>query len=145
MKPVACIFCDIVAGRAPAAWVARSGVAVALVDPRRAQAGHVLVIPTRHVERFHELDDASAGGMMSLAVRVAAALQVTFDPEGLSLWQSNGAAAGQEVPHVHLHLMPRTRGDGLLQVYPGTVPPPDAGLAERERVAARLRAALGDH
>lgn len=145
MKPDTCIFCDIIAGHAPAAWVARLDSAVALVDPRRAQAGHVLVVPTRHVERFHELDDASAQGMMSLAVRVAAALQATFDPEGLSLWQSNGSAAGQEVPHVHLHLMPRTRGDGVLQIYPGNAPPPDTGLAERERVAARLRAALGDH
>jgi len=139
---VDCVFCAILAGRSDAALVAETDHAVALVDPRRAHAGHVLVIPRRHVERFHQLDDSDAVAMMRLAVRVARALELAFAPAGLSLWQSNGEAAGQEVPHVHLHLMPRAAGDGLLRIYPGDGPPVAEAWSARDAVARRFRAAI---
>lgn len=75
---------------------------------------------------------------MQLAVRTAQALRACFDPPGLNLWQSNGAAGGQEVPHFHLHVQPRLHGDGLLRIYPQGLPPP-AGRATLDALATQLK------
>ncbi len=73
-----------------------------------------------------------------MAQRVAAAIRVALAPDGLSLWQSNGEAAGQEIFHFHLHVHPRRIGDGLMDVYPAGVPIPSP--AERiEDMASVLR------
>jgi histidine triad (HIT) family protein len=78
---------------------------------------------------------------MQVAVRVARALRDEHDPPGLNLWQSNGAAGGQEVAHFHLHVHPRCADDGLLHVYPHAVPPP-TDPAELDALAQSLRARL---
>ena len=111
------------------------------MDLRQAVRGHVLVVPRRHVETLFELDEDTAAQLMRVAVRIARAADAVFAPDGLNLWQSNRAAGGQEVPHVHLHVQPRRVGDGLLRIYPGDAPRPSAA-AELDRMAADLRAAL---
>jgi histidine triad (HIT) family protein len=135
---VDCPFCAIVEGRLPASAVAETDVALAFLDLRQAVPGHVLVVPRRHVENIYALEPALAGELMQLAVRVAKALQLAFDPPGLNLWQSNGDAGGQEVAHFHLHVQPRRRGDGLLRVYPQGLPPP-VDNAELDRLARLIR------
>ncbi len=75
---------------------------------------------------------------MALATRVAKALYASFDPPGLNLWQSNGEAGGQEVPHVHLHVQPRLEGDGLLRIYPHGAPEP-ADRAALDRLATLIQ------
>ena len=77
------------------------------VDQRQPHQGHVLVMPTRHVENVFELDDAIAAAVMRTTVNVARAVRDAFHPDGVSLWQSNGRGAHQEVPHFHMHVMPR--------------------------------------
>lgn len=136
-----CPFCAIVAGRLPASVVAQNESALAFLDVRQAVPGHVLVVPRVHVTTIYDMDEVSAGAMMQLAVRVARALREAFDPPGLNLWQSNGAAGGQEVPHVHLHVQPRRVADGLLRVYAQGAPAPTA-RDELERLAERLRPLL---
>ncbi len=136
--PVACPFCAIAAGQLEASIVAETPVAIAFLDVRQAVPGHVLVVPRQHVETIFELDPALAGECMALATRVAKALQASLAPAGLNLWQSNGAAGGQEVPHVHLHLQPRQVGDGLMKVYPHGVPAPVPRDA-LDQLAARIR------
>jgi histidine triad (HIT) family protein len=136
----ACVFCDIVAGRAPAAIVLDTAAVVAFADLRQAVPGHVLVVPRRHVETLYELEPGDGAALMAAAVRVARAVRDAFMPEGLSLWQSNGAAAFQEVPHVHLHVQPRWLDDGLLRVYSDA--PTDAPRARIDEIAARIRAHL---
>ena len=74
------------------------------------------------------------------ARRLAEAVRGAFQPDGLSLWKSNGAAAGQEVPHFHLHLMPSWQGDQLLRIYPGRVEAVEPG--ELDRQAGAIRSAL---
>jgi len=74
-------------------------------------------------------------------VQVAAALRAEFGDVGLSLWQSNGPGAFQEVPHVHLHLLTRRIDDRLLRIYPDAVPEP-APRPQLEAIASRLRARL---
>lgn len=98
-------------------------LAIAFMDLRQAEPGHVLVIPRWHVRTIDLLDEDTAAHVMRLAVRVSRAALAAFVPDGLSLWQSNGAGAMQEVAHVHLHLQPRRIGDGLLRIYPDERPP----------------------
>jgi histidine triad (HIT) family protein len=135
-----CVFCRIISGEAPASPVLDRPTVLAFMDQRQSVRGHVLVVPRRHVASLHELDASLAGELMAVAVEVARAMHAAWAPEGLSLWQSNGEAAGQEVPHVHLHVHPRRLGDGLLQIYPESPPiPPRAHL---DAMAAEIRAAF---
>lgn len=136
-----CVFCEILAGRAPASFVYRDDRVVAFMDLRQAVEGHVLVVPRRHVPDIYALDEATAGHLMAVAVRVAKALAAHEPPPGLNLWQSNGDAGGQEVPHVHLHVQPRRHNDGILSAYRDGLPEPsDRASLDRlaERIAARL-------
>jgi histidine triad (HIT) family protein len=118
----ACPFCEIAAGRLPAAIVADDGDTLAFMDLRQAVPGHVLVVPRRHAADLYALSSDEAAAVMRMAQRVAWALRAEFDPSGLSLWQSNGEVAGQEVFHFHLHVHPRAEGDGLLRAYREGVP-----------------------
>ncbi|WP_130619295.1 HIT family protein [Dyella amyloliquefaciens] len=137
----ACPFCDIAAGRLGASVVAQTDRVMAFLDLRQAVVGHVLVIPRQHVDTIFEIDPELAGEVMQLGVRVAQALREAFHPAGLNLWQSNGAAGGQEVPHFHLHVQPRRVGDGLLRVYAGH-PPAPASPDVLDGLAARIRTFL---
>ncbi|MEL1266096.1 HIT family protein [Pseudoxanthomonas putridarboris] len=137
-----CPFCAIVAGKAPASRVAESPGAVAFMDLRQPVPGHVLVVPREHVETIYDLPPDIAADLMRLAVRVANALRALHDPPGLNLWQSNGDAGGQEVPHVHLHVQPRRHRDGLFRLYPHGLPSPVPRDA-LDTMAAALRAQLG--
>jgi histidine triad (HIT) family protein len=138
-----CAFCAIVAGESPASIVCEDALAVALMDLRQAVPGHVLVVPRRHVETLDRLDEDTAAHLMRVAVRIAVAMRQAFAPDGLSLWQSNGEGAHQEVPHVHLHLQPRRIGDGLLRIYAGDgTPPAPASREALEALAQGLRERL---
>jgi histidine triad (HIT) family protein len=133
-----CPFCAIVAGRLDASIVAQTETAIAFLDLRQAVPGHVLVVPREHVENIYALDPALAGELMALATQVAKALYASFDPPGMNLWQSNGDAGGQEVPHVHLHVQPRQINDGLLRVYPDGTPEP-ADRVDLDRFATLIQ------
>ncbi len=135
-----CIFCRIVAGAAPASIVYDDAVTLAFMDLRQISRGHVLVVPKRHVRDILELDDATGAAVMSTVALVARAVQAAFAPDGMNVIQSNGEAAGQEVFHLHMHVLPRHTGDGLLRVYgahPSLTP-----RSELDAQAAALRDAL---
>jgi histidine triad (HIT) family protein len=135
-----CIFCEIMAGRAPADVVYEDDLTVAFIDPRQHNPGHVLVVPRTHISDIRYLDPLTGAGLMDTLIRVARAVDWAFPNEGMSLWHSIGPAAFQEVPHMHMHVHPRQLGDGLLRVYPGL--PVDADPIVRASYAERLRDAL---
>lgn len=118
-----CIFCRIVLGEELASRVYETETVLALMNLRQFNAGHVLVIPKEHVATVYDLAPELAGELMQATVVVANKLRRAFDPAGLSLWQSNGDPAGQEIPHVHIHLLPRYEGDDALDFYPAGNPP----------------------
>ncbi|HEV2805214.1 MAG TPA: HIT family protein [Chthoniobacterales bacterium] len=132
-----CVFCEIAAGRITASIVHQDELTVAFVDLRQFHPGHTLVIPRRHLQDVRELDDSTGAALMATVVRVARAVGVVFPNEGMSLWHSIGEAAFQEVPHLHIHVHPRLKADGVLRVYPES--PPIADEQTREEYAARLR------
>jgi len=134
-----CIFCDILSGAAPASIVYRDADVCAFMDIRPMCQGHVLVIPTTHSTYLGEVDARIAGELFVTAQRVARAIRASeLGPEGMNLYLADGAVAGQEIFHVHLHVLPRFRGDGFgLRFAPGygQMPP----RAELDDMAARIR------
>jgi histidine triad (HIT) family protein len=133
-----CVFCKIVAGQIPATKVMEDEACVAFMDIGQVNPGHVLVAAKAHAEDVYALDEAQAGAAAGMVVRVARAIRAAFAPEGLSVYQANGAAAGQTVLHYHVHLVPRYAGDGMAFTWPVQNPPREA----LEANAARIRAAL---
>lgn len=140
MSTSECMFCAIVAGVEPSSIVCEEELAVAFIDLRQFNPGHVLVVPRQHLQDIRELDATTGAAVMAMVVRVTRAVGEAFHNEGLSLWHSIGEAGGQEVPHLHFHVHPRRLGDGMLQVYPRAPETPDE--QEREAYAEQLRRRL---
>jgi histidine triad (HIT) family protein len=110
-----CIFCAISAGRAPARFIYQDDSACSFLDINPLRTGHALVVPRRHVRDLADEGAAEAVAAIGRALQETAVLLSTkLDAEGISVLQANGAAAGQEVFHLHFHLVPRRTGDGQL-------------------------------
>lgn len=133
-----CIFCRIVAGEAPAYVVYEDGTALAFMDIRPLEEGHTLVIPKRHYAYLHEVPDEEVAQLFTAVKRVARAAMEAVGADGVTIVQNNGHAAGQEIFHVHVHVIPRYHGRKPLR-------PREASRVPGERleaVAARIREAL---
>ena len=131
----ACVFCEIVAGERRAYRVYEDDETIAFLDAAPAVPGHTLIVPKAHYETLPEMDELLVGRLFQTVRTVAAAIDSVHDPDGLSVVQSNGAAAGQDVFHVHVHLVPRYEDDEVsLQWTPGEL----TEEANRE-IAAALR------
>ena len=137
-----CVFCAILDGSLPASFVHRDAEVSAFLDIRPVNPGHVLVVPNAHAQGLGDLPEAIGGWIMGVGQRLAAALRRSeVRCEGVMLHLADGEVAGQEVFHVHLHVIPRFRGDGFgLRFGPryGEQPPRD----ELDRLALELRSAL---
>lgn len=106
-----CIFCAIVDGSLPAGLVADSADGVAFLDTRPVFPGHVLVVPRAHIEVLTALPAASVAGYFTLVQRVAAAVEEALGADGTFVAINNRVS--QSVPHLHTHVVPRRRKDGL--------------------------------
>jgi len=138
MKPMAaCSFCAIVAGDEPADVVYRDDTAVAFLDLRPLFPGHVLVVPLRHVVTLPDLDLADVGPFFAVVQRVAAAIPNALGSRGTFVAMNN--VVSQSVPHLHVHVVPRTKGDGLRGFF---WPRSKYAPGEAANVADRLRRAL---
>jgi histidine triad (HIT) family protein len=118
-----CVFCRIVAKEIPAAVVYEDEQTIAFMDAGQVNPGHVLVAAKGHAENLYELNDTQAAALLRAAARVARAIRDAFAPQGLSVYQANGKAAWQTVFHYHMHLVPRTAGDGMALSWPAKNPP----------------------
>lgn len=108
-----CIFCQIVSGQAPASIVYEDDLVLAIMDINQPNPYKVLVLSKAHLPTIYELDDATAAAIMQAAVRVARGIREVSGCEGLNVMQANGTAAGQDVFHFHLHLVPRHAHDRI--------------------------------
>jgi histidine triad (HIT) family protein len=135
-----CVFCDILAEIIPANFVYRDELCAAFMDIRPINSGHVLVVPNSHATQLAELDEAAAGRLLRAAQKVDSALRASgLKCEGVNLFLADGRPAGQEVMHVHLHIIPRFRGDGHhLRFSPEYFKPTPA--AELEKNSDLIRA-----
>lgn len=137
-----CVFCDIVAGRAPASMVYRDEVVCAFMDTRPVNPGHLLIIPVRHAAALADLDPTTGGRMFEVGQRLAKALRSSgVRCEGINFFLADGEPAGQEVFHAHLHVLPRFAADGFgLRYGPEYGMPPERSALQS--VAAAIRNAL---
>ena len=103
---------------------------LAFMNRRQANPGHVLVIPRRHIPTVFELDAETAAALGRATPHVAQAVRRALGAADLNVWQSKGEAAGQEIGHLHLHVLPRQTGDGWFQVYPPRAAPNIRSRAE---------------
>jgi histidine triad (HIT) family protein len=133
-----CVFCAIVAGTRPADFVLREDGVVAFLDAKPLFKGHVLVVPRAHVETLPDLPEADLAPVFGAAARVARAVEVALDAHGSFVALNNKVS--QSVPHLHVHVVPRRRKDGLRGFF--WPREPYASDAEREEFAARIAAAL---
>jgi histidine triad (HIT) family protein len=134
-----CVFCKIMAKQIPATVVHEDEHTLAFMDIGQVNPGHVLVALKKHAENIFALDEAQAAAVFRAAAKVARAIRGAFEPQGLSVYQANGTAAGQTVFHLHIHLVPRYEGDGMALTWPVKNPPREK-LAE---YAQKIRAKLG--
>jgi histidine triad (HIT) family protein len=109
-----CVFCDIVAGRAPAERVGENERALAILDIHPFAAGHTLVLSKRHVPWWHDLTPEETADVFTLAHEVAGRLRRAFDPEFVAMY-----ARGRRIPHTHIFLVPTVAGDVLDKFYNG--------------------------
>jgi histidine triad (HIT) family protein len=134
----ACLFCAIGAGTAPASVVWRDEQVCAFLDARPVFKGHVLVVPRAHVPTLLELPAADIGPFFTTVQRVAAAVERALAADGTFVAANNKVS--QSVPHLHVHVVPRRRKDGLRGFFWPRVP--YASDEEREQLAAQIAAVL---
>ncbi|TYB49228.1 HIT family protein [Actinomadura chibensis] len=129
-----CTFCGIVAGTLPSYQVAADEHAVAFLDIAPANPGHTLVVPRAHAADIWEITDADHVHVARLVRRVAALLEARLGPDGLNVVHSSGEAAGQEVFHFHVHLVPRWNGDDVRPMWDPAVASPEELTQVRRRL-----------
>lgn len=137
-----CIFCRVVKKVVPASIVNSDGQILALMDIQPVNPGHVLVIPKAHAAKLSELDEETGAQMFRVAMWISEGLRHSgVRCEGINLLLADGEAACQEILHVHLHVIPRYKGDGF-----GTKFGPRYGLRpdrrELDGIAANIAAAM---
>ena len=119
-----CPFCENLEGRVTAdtdikqwAFIERLDAVAAFVNPFQMRRGAVLVVTTRHAGTILDLTEPEVEALARLVRRVAHALHDAFDPIGLNIFQNNGVASSQSIPHYHVHIVPRHPGDSASEAY----------------------------
>ena len=134
-----CVFCEIVSGREPASVVYYDAGVIAFMDLRPINAGHLLVVPRAHAALLADLDERLGAAMFAVGQRLAGAIRRSGLPcQGVNLFVADGEVAGQEVMHTHLHVLPRTPGDGF-RIERGSA---TTGRADLDQAAALVRGGL---
>jgi histidine triad (HIT) family protein len=132
-----CLFCQIVAGEVPAIKVAESDNAIAILDINAVNPGHTLIISKKHSTNLLDADDEILKEMILFTKRVAQAILDGLEYDAFNLELNNGRIAGQIIPHLHWHIVPRISDDGL-QHWPGK----KYLAGEAEVVAEKIKAQI---
>ena len=105
-----CVFCELIDGRLDKGLVEETELTLTIVNIRQYEVGQSLVIPRRHAPTILDLTDEESAAVMDAVRRVSAALVKAYSPDGITLYNNNGVASMQEVPHFHMHVVPRRKG-----------------------------------
>ena len=132
------IFEQLLSGALPCAKVYEDDLVFAFMDAGQVNDGHVIVATRAPRETLLDCTEDEAAALMRAARRIALALQAAFAPDGITVLQTNRPAGWQTVPHVHLHVLPRQRGDAAGLVWPRREP----GMDRLRELAAQVTAAL---
>lgn len=132
-----CVFCELIAGRGEKSVAFEDDLCVVLLDSHPVTEGHSLVIPRRHAVHLRELEDETWAHLCVVAKKVEVAIRAAIPRcEGINLFAADGVAAFQRVRHIHLHVLPRYRGDSFRIEADWSSRP---ARQELDGLAARLR------
>lgn len=133
-----CVFCQIVGGKLPAEIVVENSDALAFLDKSPLQYGHVLLIPKPHIETLDQLPPERSGDFFKLTQMISLGVERGLGAEGTFIALNNKVS--QSVPHIHMHIVPRKKGDGLKGFFwPRKKYSSEEHMAE---IAAKIREAL---
>jgi len=132
-----CIFCKIIKGEIPADKVYENDKAFAFLDISPVNFGHTLVIPKEHHENIFEIPEEVLAETIKVVKKIAQAVKEGVQADGINIGMNNLGPAGQLVPHVHFHVIPRIEGDGLRH-WPGK----KYGEGESKEVAEKIKSKL---
>ncbi|MBV8410893.1 MAG: HIT family protein [Alphaproteobacteria bacterium] len=133
-----CVFCKIVAGQIPCFKLLEDDATIAFMDINPVNPGHALAVAKGHWPTVDVIPAEVLAAVATTAQRIAKAVMAKLRPDGVNLMQANGPGAGQSVPHLHIHIIPRRPGDDLLFNWQ----PRAVERAEIEAVWHRLKAGL---
>ena len=125
-----CPFCDVIRGAGEVSMCYEDKAVVAFMDIQPVNAGHVLVVPREHYESLEDIPRELATHLFDVAMLLAPVVKHVGDADGLNILVNSGAAAGQDVFHYHVHVIPRVAGDG----FDVPLPFPGSPMPERERL-----------
>lgn len=113
-----CIFCKIISGKIPAAKVYEDDNVLCFLDIMPANKGHTLIIPKKHYETLLDIPEEDLGYLLVASKKIARALSSSVGNGSYNIVMNNGKLAGQIVPHAHVHVIPRFKGDRLRLNWP---------------------------
>ncbi|MGE5426189.1 MAG: HIT family protein [Bacillota bacterium] len=108
-----CVFCQIVAGEIPARKVYEDDAVLSFLDIKPVHPGHLLIIPKVHISNLEEISDVDLCGLISVVKKLGAKVKEKLGYEGYNVIVNNDPLAGQIIPHLHFHIIPRLPDDGL--------------------------------
>jgi len=132
-----CLFCEIAAHRVPAHIIYEDEHTIAFLDIRPGAPGHTLLIPKTHAARIEDLTPEQAQALFTTLHKILKPITRATEEEATTIGINNGPGSGQEIPHVHIHILPRHRGDrgGIIQQTGPGAKPPTRETAEKIRTA----------
>lgn len=142
MQDENCVFCKIASGKIPARVVMQNDRAVALLDAFPLAPGHTLVIPKSHYAKVQDMSEQDAMAVFEITRKVVGAVEAGSRVGASTIAIHNGSEAGQEIPHVHVHIVPRKKGDGAGAIHSMFRSRPKLGAQEmdslRDEIAGHL-------
>lgn len=138
-----CTFCDLIKGSAEVSVCYEDADAIAFMDIQPVNPGHILVIPRTHYESFLDVPPDLGMHLFRVTMRLAGAVRRVIRSDDLNIVVNSGAAAGQDEPHYHVHIIPRRANDG----FDIPLPFPESAMPDRtmlDAMAARIIAAMRD-
>lgn len=125
-----CLFCKIIGKEIPAQIVYEDAHALGFLDIHPRALGHTMMVPKIHAENILDLPHNAVAPLFTAVKKMAAALQNALTPDGFTIGVNQGNASGQEVNHLHIHLIPRWHGDGGSSIHSVVHNPPAESLAD---------------
>jgi len=141
MSVADCLFCKIISGAIAAEIIYENSSTKAFLDIHPCAPGHTLVVPNIHAETILDLQDQSGEGLFKAVKQATKKLKIALNPDGFTIGINHGAAAGQAIPHLHVHIIPRFKNDGGGTLHTVVNQPATESISE---TANRIRSANGE-
>jgi histidine triad (HIT) family protein len=137
-----CIFCKIANGSICANIIDQNNRAIAFLDAFPLSAGHTLIIPKSHYSKVQDMNKEDSSDVFNLLWKLSGVVEKAAGVNASTIAIHNGKAAGQEVPHVHIHVIPRTTGDGAGPVHSMFKKRPDTSSEELNLILEKIKKEL---